>query len=337
MGDRAAMQVSIIIPAYNAEATLGECLAACVAQTHPHTNVIVVDDGSIDTTPDIAKSYPVECICQENAGPAAARNRGAHAATGDIIVFTDSDCIAEPDWIEKLLTGFTADDVVAVGGSYGIANEASLLARMIHEEIRIRHAQFQDEVDYLGSFNVAYRRDAFDAVGGFDETFRMASGEDNDLAYRLHDNGGHLRFVPDAIVAHYHPAHLWPYLRTQFYHGFWRMKLYAKHPGRSGGDQYASRGEFAGPPLSLLILALVAISAVVALVLSAPVFLIVLFLVAAVTYSITKQSLVRQIADRLGVMRSVPFEGMLFLRDVARGLGLIKGVWTFMILRRETA
>jgi len=285
MGEHTSMHVSIIIPAYNAEATLGECLAACVAQTHPHTDVIVVDDGSTDTTPTIAKNYPVEYIHQENGGPAAARNRGAQAAKGEIIVFTDSDCIAEPDWIEKLLAGFTSDDVVAVGGTYGIANDSSLLARMIHEEIKNRHQQFHEEVDFLGSFNVAYRKNAFDAVGGFDESFRMASGEDNDLAYRLHDRDGHLHFVADALVAHYHPTRLWPYLRTQFYHGFWRMKLYAKHPNRSGGDQYAGIAEFAGPPVSLLIFAFFIILFIATFTTNVSPFAYLIWLLSAMGYS----------------------------------------------------
>ena len=337
MGECTSMHVSIIIPAYNAEATLGECLAACVAQTHSDVDVIVVDDGSTDSTPDMAKNYPVEYIRQDNAGPAAARNRGAQAAKGEIIVFTDSDCIAEPDWIEKLLAGFTSDDVVGVGGSYDIANDSSLLAQMIHEEIMVRHKQFKEEVDYLGSFNVAYRKNAFDAVGGFDEAFRIASGEDNDLAYRLHDKGGHLHFAANAKVAHYHPTKLFPYLRTQFRHGFWRMKLYAKHPKRSKGDQYAGKAEFAGPPLALIVLILM-----VLLFLNITlnynnhwVLPITIFLL--LVYGYSQQSLTDAISVHLGFLGGFKFQGMLFLRDVARGLGLIKGVWTFMILRRKTA
>ena len=144
------MLVSIIIPAYNAEDTLGECLEACKTQTHPEVEIIVVDDGSSDATSQITADMGVSCLTQTNAGPAAARNHGARVAKGEILAFTDADCIPEPEWIQRLLTGF-ADDVAGVGGSYDIANESSLLARMIHEEIVFRHTQYHDEVDYLGS------------------------------------------------------------------------------------------------------------------------------------------------------------------------------------------
>ena len=114
-------------------------------------------------------------------------------------------------------------------------------------------------MDFLGSFNVAYRKAAFEAVGGFDASFPCASGEDNDLAYRLQDVGGRLRFTREAVVAHHHPTRLWPYLRTQARHGYWRMKLYAKHIGRARrGDQYAGMADLAAPPLALLVVALLA-------------------------------------------------------------------------------
>ena len=337
------MQISIVIPAYNAEATLAECLQACLAQSASVHEVIVVDDGSVDRTPEIAQQFDVIYLRQDNAGPAAARNAGARHASGDVVVLTDSDCIPEPDWIEQLIMGFDSEDVVAVGGSYGIANDSSTLARMIHEEIRMRHEGFGDTVDFLGSFNVAYRREAFLAVDGFDEQFRAASGEDNDLAYRLHDNGGTsgggvMRFVPTAIVNHYHPDKLLPYLRTQMNHGFWRMKLYAKHPGRSGGDDYAGKLEFAGPPLALLTLVfypLCMISMMNQLPYWTVVFIATILLIDA--YILITWRNTFQLRARTSFWTGWWFSLMTYARDIFRGLGLIRGVWTFMILRKETA
>ena len=94
------MLVSIIIPAYNSEKTLAICLAACLNQSGPDTEVIVVDDGSTDGTARIAQTFPVHYIHQENCGPAAARNRGAQAASGGVIAFTDADCVPERVWID---------------------------------------------------------------------------------------------------------------------------------------------------------------------------------------------------------------------------------------------
>ena len=162
----------------------------------------------------------------------------------------------------------------------------------------------------------------------------MASGEDNDLAYRLHDNGGTLRFVSEARVAHYHPTRLWPYLRTQMRHGFWRMKLYAKHPRKSGGDQYAGIAEFAGPPLSLIILADLAALAIASTTAFFSVWMFLPLLLIPI-HSGLQRNITRVIANRLGLLNGLKFQCMLFLRDVARAIGLVRGVWTFMILHKE--
>jgi len=94
--------------------------------------------------------------------------------------------------------------------------------------------------------------EALRAVAGFDESFPTASAEDNDLSYRLHDAGFRIRFVPEAIVAHHHPSSLGRYLREQERHGYWRVVLYALHPGRLKGDQYAGWADLAAPPLAAL-------------------------------------------------------------------------------------
>ena len=325
------MLVSIIVPAYNAAATLAECLHACLSQTHESMEVIVVDDGSTDDTQAIIKTFPVRYVRQENRGPAAARNRGVGIARGDVIAFTDADCVPDADWIEGLLRGFD-ERTVAVGGTYGIRNESSLLARLIHEEIVLRHKNFRDTVDFLGSFNVAYDKSAFENAGGFDESFPVASAEDNDLAYRLQDAGGLLRFAPDARVAHYHPTKLWPYLKTQACHGYWRMKLYAKHPRRGTGDQYAGLSALLGPPLSLILVAgVLALPFINQVYFS---FAIVLF---AVYYGALTAKFDRDIARRVGTRGGIVFRSMTMLRDVARGIGLIGGVWTFFVLRKGAA
>lgn len=306
-------------------------------QTGPETEIIVVDDGSADATGEIAAAWPVRCIRQNNQGPAAARNRGATAADGDFLVFTDADCIPEPDWLQHLLSGFRPG-IVAVGGTYGIANPDRLLARMVHEEIAVRHEKMDGEVDFLGSFNVAVRADAFRRVGGFDESFRKASAEDNDLAYRLQDAGGRLAFVPAARVAHYHPERLGPYLRTQARHGYWRVKLDIKHRGRAGrGDRYAGAADLIRPPLALCTLALA--------LLLAPALLLADVLPALPT--LVTAALAAVIAARcvLGLAAPLRIYGrtgslallLLFprvaaLRDYARALGLLAGIWRFVVV-----
>jgi glycosyltransferase involved in cell wall biosynthesis len=335
------MKVSIVIAAYNAEATLRECLDACAIQTHPAHEVIVVDDGSTDATRTVFEQFKAMpgsgnalLLDQSNAGPAAARNRGAAAATGDILAFTDSDCIPAPGWLAQLLAGFVDDSIAGVGGTYGIANPHSLLARMIHEEIVMRHERMGADVDFLGSFNVAYRKSFFDTVGGFDESFRAASGEDNDLAYRIQDHGGQLRFTRHAVVAHYHPQRLGPYLRTQCRHGYWRVKLYTKHAGRARGDRYAGLGDLMAPNVAFTLLMLSIFTLInphegllfsMSALFTAATFLVYLALQVWKGVPMSR---------RIGLLTLLAFPALLFLRDIARELGVFRGVWDFNIVRK---
>ena len=237
----ADLLVSVIIPAYNAEDTLAAAIeAVCAQDAVARVELIVVDDGSTDTTADIVRRYPgVVYVHQDNAGPASARNHGARIAKGSILFFTDSDCSPERSWISKMLKGFAHESVSAVAGSYGIANTASPLARVIHAEIVFRHRVLMpDFPKAFGSYNVAIRRAVFEAAGGFNAQYRTASGEDNDLSYKIIARGGRIFFRRDACVDHYHQEALPRYLKEQFRHGVWRLKMYADHPGMMAGDGY---------------------------------------------------------------------------------------------------
>jgi glycosyltransferase involved in cell wall biosynthesis len=330
------MKVSIIVPAYNAAPTLAECIDACLKQTWEDREVIVVDDGSTDDTPRIAQSYPVHYIRQENSGPAAARNHGAWVAKGAVVAFTDADCVPHPDWVEHLMEGI-GGTVVAAGGTYGIANPESLLARMVNEEIAVRHERLGELVDFLGSFNVAYRKDAFDAVGGFDESFRMASAEDNDLSYRLQDAGYLLRFCPEAVVDHFHPTRLWPYLRTQMWHGYWRVKLYRKHAGRARkGDQYAGLADLLAPALTLIWMAGVGAllgSVFWSVVMDGAVLPVILACLVFSAYSAAsiafRTRMTHEVRLRLKDSRAASFQLVVMLRDLARGIGMVLGLLRF--------
>lgn len=323
------MRVSVIIPAYNGEKTLGACLDACLAQMKDDVEILVVDDGSTDGTAAVVKARPgIGYHFQPNAGPATARNTGAHLTSGDYVVYTDTDCIPAPDWLDELLAGFTPG-VVAVGGTYAAANPDSRLARVIQAEIATRHATFGETVDFLGSFNVAYDRKAFEAVGGFNETYRQASGEDNDLAYRLLDTGGKLRFTARAVVAHHHPERLMPYLRTQARHGYWRVRLYREHPARATGDQYAGWPDLLAPPLGLALPGLLAGLAAAGIMLDQPGFVSLAGLGLLAGYFALHLPLALRLRSRLAKGDLLYFLFVASLRDLARGAGLVQGFWAF--------
>ncbi len=245
--------VSVVVPAYNAQQTLAHTIQSLLAQDYAgDVQVIIVDDGSTDSTRKIIQSFfGVVCIGQSNAGPAAARNRGAADSKGDIILFTDSDCAAHKDWVSEIVDGFSIEKVGAVCGSYGIANPHKILAKGIHEEILYRHRTLMKSFPRaFGSYNVGIRREVFFEVGGFNEAYRRASGEDNDLSYKILKSGRRIYFNKAALVDHHHTVSLKKYLKEQCRHGFWRAKMYADHPSMAGGDDYTFWKDMIEVPLA---------------------------------------------------------------------------------------
>jgi len=232
--------VSIIIPAHNCEKIIAATIKAVLQQTYKDCEVIVVDDGSTDRTLEIIQSVPfISWLHQKNAGPASARNAGASTARGEYIFFTDSDCIAHPDWIETGMRHFKSSDIAVVSGSYGIANQDSLLARCIHKEILFRHHKLMPLYPKsFGSYNFGVRKTIFERVGGFNVSYPHPSGEDNDLGYKILNLGYKIYFEKNSLVDHIHTSVLKKYLIEQFRHGFWRVKIYADHPLMMAGDDY---------------------------------------------------------------------------------------------------
>lgn len=324
------MLVSIIIPAYNGATTLATCLEACLDQDYEETEIIVVDDGSSDATAAIAAAFEdVTVLRQPNRGPSVARNHGARVARGEILAYTDADCVPRQDWIRQLVAPFD-EAVIAVGGTYDIANPESRLARVVQAEIAARHAQFGDYVDFLGSFNVAYRKTAFDSVGGFEESYRFASGEDNDIAYKLQDTGGRMRFTAAAVVSHYHPTRLWAYLRTQARHGSWRVKLYKDHPHRAqGGDNYAGWPDLLAPPLSLVVAFLIPIVLGIGIFTPYGLPATAIYIALATFYGALHIPIASRLRGLLSASDLLYCWLVLCIRDLARALGLLQGIWVF--------
>ncbi|MBI5186294.1 MAG: glycosyltransferase [Nitrospinae bacterium] len=319
--------ISIVIPLYNSAGTIQKTLEACLSQDLAgyETEVIVVDDGSTDGGVEAVKKYPVKIIRQENSGPASARNKGWRAAKGDIVCFTDSDCVPRRDWIAKLLEGYCSEEVGGVGGTYDIMNADNFLASCIHEEIKIRHEAQPKFVNYLGSFNLSYKKSVLEEVGGFNEEYKRASGEDNDLAYRVSKKGYKLSFAQDSAVAHYHPDRLFKYLRQQFRHGCWRMKIYRDHPDMASGDSYGGMFDFIQPPLALLIAALLPAGLIYR-----PANIINAFLL--LFYLAIQMPLARSIVKRKGDPKYYLFALCTFLRGFYRGAGLLRGLIKFVIV-----
>lgn len=236
------MFISVIVPAYNAESTLSACLSALTKQTVPMSEyeIIVVDDGSTDKTPELAQQFPIKYFREENQGPAMARNLGAQNAQGEIILFTDSDCIPEPDWIEKMLVPFKTDpNVVGVKGVY-LTQQKQLAARFAQVEFEERYERLKryQYIDFVDSYSAGFRRDIFLSVGGFDLRFAVANNEDVELSYKLAQQKYKMVFQPEAKVSHLHADTFFDYLYLKLTRAYWRMLAYRQHLGKIARDSY---------------------------------------------------------------------------------------------------
>ncbi|HEX5452715.1 MAG TPA: glycosyltransferase [Stellaceae bacterium] len=227
-------RVSVVVCAYNAERTMEACLASLEVLNYPDYEVVVVNDGSKDCTLEIAERFPYcRIISQPNKGLSVARNVGAEAATGVIVAYTDSDCVADPDWLTYLVARMEEGNLAACGGPNFPPPEDSLVpAAVAVSPGGPTHVLISDEVaEHIAGCNMAFRRDALLALGGFDPQYR-AAGDDVDICWRFQDAGHTIGFSPAATVWHFRRNTVRAYLNQQKGYGKAEALVYAKHPSR---------------------------------------------------------------------------------------------------------
>src|SRR5271157_662571 len=235
--------ISVIIPAKNASDTLPAGLNALKSQNGlsfcKDYEVIVVDDGSTDHTAELARSMGAIVISQSNAGPAAARNAGAKKSCGDLLLFTDADCIPDCNWIAEMIQPFVDPKVMGAKGVYR-TKEKGLVARFVQSEYAYKYATMERKtaLDFVDTYSAAYRREVFLENGGFDESFPVPSVEDQEFSFRLAGKGYKLAFQPDAVVFHAHDRNLAEYMRRKYGIGYWKAFLLNWLPEKTFKDSH---------------------------------------------------------------------------------------------------
>lgn len=211
------LRVSVIVPAYQNASGLAECLRALVPSAGPEVEIIVVDDGSTDDTPLVASRFGVRLLqLEQNSGPGAARNHGVRHATGETLLFVDSDVVVAPDTVERVRRFLEErTDVAAVFGSYDAAPRASGLVsqfrNLLHHFV---HQHGEPEASTFWAGCGAIRRAVFEAVGGFDTGFYGRSIEDIELGYRVREAGHRILLEKDLRVTHLKRWTLSSFVRT---------------------------------------------------------------------------------------------------------------------------
>ena len=243
--------VSVIVCSYNGGRTLAACLDSLGKLNYPDYEVIVVDDGSTDDTAYIAAQFPhVRYIHQSNHGLSHARNTGAAAAKGEVLAYTDSDCMADVDWLYYLIGTLVSADYAGVGGP----NVTPLAQNWIQACVAAApggpsHVLLTDTIaEHIPGCNMAFYRWAFESMGGFDPEYRKA-GDDVDFCWRIQQAGWVIAFSPTAIVWHYRRFTLRAFLKQQDGYGEAESLLRFKHLiffGPTGTAKW--RGQIYGTP-----------------------------------------------------------------------------------------
>jgi GT2 family glycosyltransferase len=233
-------KVSVVVACYNGAHTLQTCLDSLERLNYPDYEVILVDDGSTDNTaklvlakPDGTSPFPHVRVIRhpENAGLSVARNTGIAAAQGEIIAFTDADCRTDEDWLQYLVGALLEDGFAAMGGPNLLPPEDSAVATAVMASPGgPAHVMLNDrEAEHIPGCNMAFYKQALEAIGGFDPAFTKA-GDDVDICWRLQQAGVKIGFSPAAFVWHYRRSTVIAYLKQQDGYGEAEALLVRKHP-----------------------------------------------------------------------------------------------------------
>jgi glycosyltransferase involved in cell wall biosynthesis len=225
---------SVVVPAFNAEGTIGSCIEALLGQDYPadRLEVIAVDNRSTDGTAAAMRRYPVRVLSERRLQSSyAARNTGLAAARGHVLLFTDADCVPDAEWARRLVAALADDDAGGAAGRIEAVPGGTLVERFQVEAgvLDAARAFTRPALPFAQTANAAYRRVVFERVGLFDPT--LVSGGDLDFAWRMQRAGWGLAYAPGAVVRHQH---------RRTFQGL--VRLYAKnaHGAALLGERYVS-------------------------------------------------------------------------------------------------
>ncbi len=227
-------KVSVIVPVYNGARTIREVVNCLLKQTLPPHEIIVVDDGSTDGTAETLKEFAGQLVLlrKRNGGPASARNQGIGASSGELVAFTDSDCLPQSGWLSELVKGFDGPGVGGVGGVTKRADRG-MMSEYADESHLLGHAtDAEGKITTFPTANACFRKDVLVEARLFDEYFTKPGGEDVELCYKIRGLGYELRLAEEALVLHHHRRTLRAFLKTMSNYGEGQYALDVKWPER---------------------------------------------------------------------------------------------------------
>ncbi len=243
MPSQQKIEISVVIASYNRASWLQKCLFSLVTQDYNPDNfeIIIVNDGSTDNTEEVLRNFQkntllqVKIISHENCGVSASRNRGIEEARGEIIAFTDDDCVVPPQWLSQISKQFSLADNKKTAGIGGpltslCTNENSfvgdfvkyldefnyipVLGKIMIKPVHVSKLLGNEVIPYLRTANAAFKKTCLEEIGMFDIAFHCPGGEDPDICYRLLAKGYRFIFDKDLIVEHHTRANFSSYFHS---------------------------------------------------------------------------------------------------------------------------
>ena len=223
------------MPVYNGALTIEECIKSLLNLEYPEDKyeIIIVDNNSTDTTVEIVKKYPVKLLHEGKQSSYPARNLGIKNAKGEIVAFTDADCIVDKMWLEQLVENFKDETTAGVGGEIlaynpkSIVEQYSVKSGSISQKIALETEIVNLKMPFILTANAAYKAEILNEIGLFDDSF--ISGGDVDLACRITMKGYRIVYEPKALVYHKHRTTLYGLFKQIFPYGEGRANLFKKH------------------------------------------------------------------------------------------------------------
>lgn len=225
--------VSVIVPVYNGEKIISSCIEALLIQKYPQDRfeTIIVDNNSTDDTKKVINQYPVKYLLQdEYQSSYASRNSGIKEAKGDLLAFTDADCIPERNWLPELVRAMEDQSLGGAGGMIKAYRPVTLIEQyaasaVLDQEKTLRHPIHP----FIQTANAVYRREVFVRIGNFDNT--LVSWGDVDMSWRVQkETDWKLAYVPEAVVEHRHRTTVPGLYRQARRYGFGQATAAARFP-----------------------------------------------------------------------------------------------------------
>ena len=244
-------RISVVVCSYNGASTIRDTLDGLQKLDYPDFETIVVDDGSTDSTAQIASEHPVQLIRTKNGGLSQARNVGIQAATGEMVAFIDDDAYPDIHWLKFLAKTIIEGKHVGVGGpNLPPPNDGWKADAVANSPGNPNVVLLTDKVaEHIPGVNMMFRKDALNKIGGFDPIFRTA-GDDVDLCWRLREAGGIIGFSPAAMVWHHRRNSIRKFWRQQVGYGRAEGLLERKWPEKyNAASQVSWQGRIYGKGL----------------------------------------------------------------------------------------